>query len=153
MIHYVVLYNRTFLTRPSGNRILLTMSVPILRAIASHPIGSLLISTAVALLLGSLATAGLNTLLLARLMIAASFLICVSIVFYIAKTKRFTRRNRLLAAVALLAIHVGLERAETWYMPKPRRLPVPPLLLESDDDRRVNELANRRREQLLADPA
>lgn len=34
-----------------------------------------------------------------------------------------------------------------------RPTPVPPLLLESDDDRRVNELANRRREQLLADPA
>ena len=34
-----------------------------------------------------------------------------------------------------------------------RPAPVPPLLLESDDDRRVNELANRRREQLLADPA
>ena len=34
-----------------------------------------------------------------------------------------------------------------------RPTPVPPLLLESDDDRHVNELANRRREQLLADPA
>ena len=31
--------------------------------------------------------------------------------------------------------------------------PVPPLLLETDDDRRVNEVANRRRDQLLADLA
>jgi hypothetical protein len=105
------------------------MSVPILKAIVNRPIGSLLISTAAALLLGSLATAGLNTLIVARLMIAASFLICVSILFFSATTKRFTRRNRLLAAAALIVFHVGLERVETWYAPKPRRLPVPPLQL------------------------
>ena len=29
--------------------------------------------------------------------------------------------------------------------------PVPPLLLETEEDRRVNEVANRRRDQLLAD--
>ncbi|QCI93392.1 hypothetical protein [Novosphingobium sp. EMRT-2] len=112
-----------------GVRILLAMSIPILRAVASHPIGSLLISTAAALLLGSLATAGLNTLFVARLMIAASFLLCLSILFFSVTTKRLTRMNRFLVAAVLLVVHVGLERAEAWYTPKPKRLPVPPLLL------------------------
>ena len=71
----------------------------------------------------------MNTLLVARLMIAASFLICVSILLFSATTKRLTHRNRLLAAAALLAAHVGLERTETWYTPQPKRLPFPPVLL------------------------
>lgn len=108
------------------------MNQPELAAFVRSPSGAVAIGLISALILGSLATAGMNTLWVARVMIGASALIVSTYVIASSLTANWGSRKKVLVLTGALAAHIVIERAETWAQPPPpsvRGMPMPPLML------------------------
>lgn len=103
-----------------------------LKVMARSPSAAVVIGLVSALVLGSLATAGLNTIGLARLMIGLSALLSSVYLFSSSSTSSWRMRTKVFAVACVLLIHLGIERTETWGGPAPVSsggMPFPPLLL------------------------
>lgn len=110
------------------------MALPDAKTLIRSSSGAVLIGLVAALLLGSLATAGLNTLTVARLMLLGSLAMALTYLFLSSATASMTRKERTYAVVLLVFGHIALERAEAYYQPLPPkvvlpRFPTPPLVL------------------------
>jgi hypothetical protein len=111
------------------------MSMPSAKEIARSPAGGLGIGVLVSLLLASLASAGLNTLWIARGLLLFSFGLIAAYVFLSESTAGMTTREKSAVILVIGALLLLIERAETWARPQPEispsstRLPVPPLML------------------------
>jgi hypothetical protein len=102
------------------------------RTFIRSPSGAVLIGIVGALILGSLATAGLNTLWLARAMVAASAVTVSAYILASSLTGGWPLARKALVVVGVLTAHLAIERLETWAQPRPTanpRLPMPPLRL------------------------
>lgn len=108
------------------------MNQPELTSLVRSPSGAVAIGLLSALILGSLATAGMNTLWVARVMIGISAMIVSTYVFASSLTANWASRKKVLVLACALAVHLAIERAETWAQPlppSPRGMPMPPLML------------------------
>jgi hypothetical protein len=108
------------------------MSEHAVKNFVRSPSGAVLIGIMSALILGSFATAGVNTLWMARAMIALSALVLSAYVLRSSLTSHWQMEKKLAVLVGVLAIHLVIERIQTWMQPAPiesRGVPIPPLLL------------------------
>lgn len=104
-----------------------------IREIIRSPSASVAIGLASALLMGSLATAGVNTLWVSRAMIVFSATIIISYILLSSQLSILTLRLRSFLVLIVISILFAMERLETWWqpplLPAARIMPMPPLLM------------------------
>lgn len=105
------------------------MTVPSLKQVVRSPAGGVAIGLIIGLLVASLASAGLNTLWVARGLILLSLIVAAAYILRSESTSKMTVKEKVAALSLMAAAFLVIERAETWAQPKPRRFPAPPLML------------------------
>lgn len=108
------------------------MTIPSLKEITRSPTGGLALGLAISFVLASLASAGLNTLWVARSLLLTCFCTVAAYVSLSDRAAKMTWHEKTVALFGAAAIIVGVERLETTLQPKPPpipHLPQPPLML------------------------
>jgi hypothetical protein len=100
-----------------------------IKAFVRSPSAALLLGLVATLIIGSLASAGLNTLEIARGMVFGSFLLCCSYVLFSSFAERWAHKWKFGALIGLALLHLGIDRLETRFQPYSGRMPIPPLRL------------------------
>jgi hypothetical protein len=105
------------------------MTIPAIKQVIRSPAGGVAVGLIIGLMVASLASAGLNTLWVARGLIILSLAIGAAYILRSESTSKMTMREKLVALSLMSAVFLAIERTETWAQPKPKRFPVPPLML------------------------
>lgn len=99
------------------------------RSLASSASFALLVGIVLTLLVSAFGAAGVVSLTLARVMIAASIAACITYILFGSFAASLDRRRRMIAILLTIAAHLGIERTVTIMQPPPASAPMPPLKL------------------------